>query len=77
MVDLTGHEAGNGGYSQRKPTDHRVSSTRKLVLWPVFNTYPSVFRQSEVIHAMKCTVAAPTFFLLWLFMGPARASRRR
>jgi len=30
MVDLTGHEAGNGGYSQRKPTAHRVSSTRKV-----------------------------------------------
>ena len=29
MVDLNGHEAGNGGYSQRKPTAHRVSSTRK------------------------------------------------
>jgi len=30
MVDLSGHEAGNGGYSQRKPTAHRVSSTRKF-----------------------------------------------
>ena len=30
MVDLSGHEAGNGGYSQRKPTAHRVSSTRKV-----------------------------------------------
>jgi integrase len=29
MVDLNGHEAGNGGYSQRKPTAPRVSSTRK------------------------------------------------
>ena len=37
MVDLSGHEAGNGGYSQRKPTAHRDSSTRKLVIWPVFN----------------------------------------
>src|ERR1700745_1167999 len=30
MVDSNGHEAGNGGYSQRKPTAHRDSSTRKL-----------------------------------------------
>ena len=30
MVDLNGHEAGNGGYSQRKPTAHRDSSTRKV-----------------------------------------------
>src|ERR1700688_648812 len=30
MVDLNGHEAGNGGYSQRKPTAHRVSSTRSV-----------------------------------------------
>ena len=27
MVDLHGHEAGNGGYSQRKPKAHRDSST--------------------------------------------------
>jgi hypothetical protein len=31
MVDLNGHEAGNGGYSQRTPTAHRVSSTRRAV----------------------------------------------
>ena len=61
----------------RSLTHILANKRRKLVLWPVFNTYPSVFRQSEIIHAMKCTVAAPTFFLLWLFMGPARASRRR
>ena len=36
MVDLNGHEAGNGGHSQRKPTAHRVSSTRKLVLMGCF-----------------------------------------
>jgi hypothetical protein len=24
MVDLNGHEAGNGGYSQRTPTAHRL-----------------------------------------------------
>jgi hypothetical protein len=30
MADLSGHEAGNGGYSQRKPTAcPRVSSTRR------------------------------------------------
>ena len=28
MVDLSGHEAGNGGYSQREPKAHWVSSTR-------------------------------------------------
>jgi|SRR6516164_9656949 len=28
MVDLTGHETGNGGYGQRKPTAPRGSSTR-------------------------------------------------
>ena len=39
MVDLRGHEAGNGGYSQRKPTAHRDSSTRKVVQWPDFDSY--------------------------------------
>jgi hypothetical protein len=29
MMDLNGHEAGNGGYSQGKSTVHRVSSTRR------------------------------------------------
>jgi group II intron reverse transcriptase/maturase len=29
MVDLNGHEAGNGGHSQRTPTANRDSSTRK------------------------------------------------
>jgi hypothetical protein len=29
MVNLNGHEAGNGGYSQREPTAHWGSSTRK------------------------------------------------
>ena len=29
MVNLNGHEAGNGGYSQREPTAHWASSTRK------------------------------------------------
>ena len=29
MVDLNGHEAGNGGHSQGKPTAHRDSSTRR------------------------------------------------
>ena len=29
MMDLNGHEAGNGGYSQGKSKGHRVSSTRR------------------------------------------------
>jgi hypothetical protein len=29
MMDLNGHEAGNGGYSQGKSKVHRVSSTRR------------------------------------------------
>jgi len=39
MVDLSGHEAGNGGYSQRKPTAHRDSSTRNVALSPDFDSY--------------------------------------
>jgi hypothetical protein len=38
MVDLNGHEAGNGGDSQRKPTAHRVSPTRK----PSLKQYPVI-----------------------------------
>ena len=30
MMDLNGHEAGNGGHSQGKSTVHRVSSTRHV-----------------------------------------------
>jgi len=29
MVDLNGHEAGNGGHSQGKPPAYRDSSTRR------------------------------------------------
>jgi hypothetical protein len=29
MADLNGHEAGNGGHSQGKPTAYRDSSTRR------------------------------------------------
>src|ERR1700730_6003566 len=43
MVDLNGHEAGNGGYSQRKPTAHRVSSTRNI-----FHTYSAHVRGTEM-----------------------------
>ena len=51
MVDLSGHEAGNGGYSQRKPTAHRVSSTRKLVLSP----YSYLARRNyEMGFAQQC-----------------------
>ena len=32
MVDLNGHEAGNGGHSQGKPTSYRDSSTRRDVV---------------------------------------------
>src|SRR5690349_5008977 len=35
-VDLNGNEAGNGGYSQRKPTAHLASSTRRISLQTVF-----------------------------------------
>src|SRR5437879_13545727 len=31
MMDLNGHEAGNGGHSQGKSKVHRVSSTRQIV----------------------------------------------
>jgi hypothetical protein len=52
MVDLNGHEAGNGGYSQRKPTAHRVSSTRKLALWPDFNSRPENFATASNLEGV-------------------------
>jgi hypothetical protein len=33
MVDLNGHEAGNGGYSQGKPTAYWDSSTRREAIY--------------------------------------------
>ena len=40
MVDLSGHEAGNGGYSQGTPTAHRPLSysDRRNVVVPRFGT---------------------------------------
>src|SRR5207302_2081266 len=51
MVDLFGHEAGNGGHSQRTPTAHRVSSTRSEpdhcpALLP--SAAPAIFAQQAV-----------------------------
>jgi hypothetical protein len=42
MVDLNGHEAGNGGYSQGRPTARRVllySETRKSAIILVTQLY--------------------------------------
>ena len=33
MADLNGHEAGNGGHSQGKPTAYRDSSTRREAIF--------------------------------------------
>jgi hypothetical protein len=33
MVDLNGHEAGNSGHSQGKPTAYRDSSTRRETMF--------------------------------------------
>jgi hypothetical protein len=33
MADLNGHEAGNGGHSQGKPTAYRDSSTRREAMF--------------------------------------------
>jgi hypothetical protein len=51
MVDLNGHEAGNGGHSQGKPTAHRDSSTRR----------DAMLRQLSGQSSIAWRVAAPRY----------------
>jgi hypothetical protein len=51
-VDLNGHEAGNSGYSQRKPTAHWDSSTRKVTRTPGFVTY--LYSLEKFAGALSC-----------------------
>jgi len=44
MADLNGHEAGNGGHSQGKPTAYRDSSTRR----------EAMFRQRQIWNPILC-----------------------
>jgi hypothetical protein len=50
MADLNGHEAGNGGHSQGKPTAYRDSSTRRDAILRQSNHGPEikVFRVSSL-----------------------------
>ena len=62
MVDLNGHEAETAdtdkdGYRQRKPTAHRVSSTRKLVLRPLLKRAVTHCKQGvgiEPLFMLRC-----------------------
>src|ERR1700741_4886494 len=51
MVDLNGHEAGNGGYSQRKPAAHRDSSTRKVVRRLDYSNYLNADLMASSSHS--------------------------
>ena len=46
MVDLNGHEAGNGGHSQGKPTAYRDSSTRRDAIYQQLNLRGTIQRNS-------------------------------
>ena len=53
MVDLNGHEAGNGGHSQGNPTAYRDSSTRRDVLNRVSDNVGGVKQFSSTLqHAL-------------------------
>ena len=52
MVDLNGHEAGNGGHSQGKPTAYRDSSTRR----------EAIYRQSPF---PLCKASCQVTFVIW------------
>ncbi len=49
MVDLNGHEAGNGGHSQGKPTAYRDSSTRRDAMFQQLSLRLDFPRGEELI----------------------------
>jgi hypothetical protein len=57
MVDLNGHEAGNGGHSQGKPTAYRDSSTRREAIFRQLTQEILVSRPLAVpaLHSYLCT----------------------
>jgi hypothetical protein len=59
MVDLNGHEAGNGGYSQGTPTAHRVllySESEDLIL-------PKGHAMTGQFSARRCCARRRKFFV--------------
>jgi hypothetical protein len=63
MVNLNGHEAGNGGHSQRTPKAHRDSSTRKADFQPGSYGYrpkrtahEAVYRVAQAIDRSKTRI---------------------
>src|SRR5215469_8138296 len=56
MMDLNGHEAGNGGYSQGKSKVHRVSSTRRFIGVQATGVQA---RRSAVVGRISATHARP------------------
>src|SRR6266567_1259428 len=70
MVDLNGHEAGNGGYSQGKPTAYRDSSTRRDGdLTSIDQCAPQPQEQSRIQICTACTRAV-------VFVPPAMLEKR-
>ena len=56
MVDLNGHEAGNGGHSQGKPTAYRDSSTRRdVVSLPAETLHPMTQLEVAYRYGNPCT----------------------
>jgi hypothetical protein len=67
MVDLNGHKTGNGGYGQRKPKAHRVSSTPLL----------GRFSHSGKRRSMVGDVQFPSFLPKWNGFAAARSGQGR
>ena len=65
MADLNGHEAGNGGHSQGKPTAYRDSSTRREAITRVeiptlLLTVSHVCATENHQFASMCSMTIPT-----------------
>jgi len=65
MVDLNGHEAGNGGHSQGKPTAYRDSSTRRDAMFQQLSLRLDFPRGEELIPLAIQFLANRSGWVVW------------
>ena len=67
MMDLNGHEAGNGGHSQGKSKVHRVSSTRQ---WRQGLSFDAIVKLRDVLDEMLQRIRSERYIRPPVFKCP-------
>jgi hypothetical protein len=73
MVNLTGHEAGNGGHSQGTPTAHRAFLYSEALIWTWRVIWPFVefieFQLTCGVHKTTVSLVPQSSFLTFLMIS--------